>query len=914
MPHFRFHYLLLACLLLKASGGMEAQTPTATSATPSGATTGGHALPSPAVTAAPVGGSINLDGRLDEAIWSTVEPATNFRQRQPDDGQPATQRTEVRFLYDGDAIYVGAKMFDTEGGAGVRTRLVRRDQSTNSDWIEITLDTWHNHVGRTVFAVNPSGVRRDAGQASEFADPSWDPVWEAKVAIDDEGWTAEFRIPLSQLRFQPDSLQTWGLQITRTALRLNEISVWSHWTLTEVGGPPRYGHLHDLKLQQDTRRLELMPYTVGRAQFLRAGNPADPFYDRTPRDSRVGVDLRYLVTPSLTLDATINPDFGQVEVDPAVVNLSAFEVFFPERRPFFIEGGGIFGFGGFNCFFCSNVSSMSLLHTRRIGRTPQGSLPSGTDFSDRPDATSILGAAKLTGRIGGGYTIGVMNAVTGRESARFQRDETIGTHEVEPLTNYFVGRVKRDAAQGNLVIGAMGTSVTRFTDQPTLKELLPQHAEAFGVDWQARWKDRRYSFMGNLAATNVTGEPAAIERLQRSSARFFQRPDRQNGGNGLFSDAFDPSLTSLRGLGGYSRIAKEAGDWLWESAINFRTPGFEANDLAFLTRADYFWMNANLIRTFQQPTSWYRNLDLVTGGQQQYNFDGDLTDRQFQLFAGITFLNYWNINTFAIRRLTVNDDRLSRGGPVLKQPGSWFYNLNINTDNRRKLVFNINPNFTFGDEGNTSFNVSTNVRIRPAPNLDISVAPFYRRQTGTQQFVTAVADPTAADFFGTRYIFSDLDQRSLGFDTRMNLTFTPNLSLELFAQPFASSVDFSQFKEFTTTRTTAKQVFGRDVGSITPITNAAGQTTGYTIDPDASGAAQQFTVSNPDFRLQSLRGNAVLRWEYRPGSTIFLVWTRTGTETLPFTSGLSLNRELNGIFSAESDNVFMVKFTYWINR
>lgn len=874
----------------------------------------GHAVASPVARAVALPGPVTLDGRLDDAAWAAAEPATDFRQQNPDDGQPATQRTEVRFLFDAEALYIGARMYDTEGGAGIRSRLVRRDQQVEADRLEVVFDTYHNHLGRTSFAVNPSGVRYDAGQASEYTDPSWDPVWEAKTAVDDEGWTAEIRIPFSQLRFPRDSVQVWGMQIWRTASRLNEVSMWSHWGRSEFGGPQRFGHLEGLAVQRGTRRLEVLPYVVGRSQFLRPGDAANPFFDQRTTDARAGVDLKYLLTSNLTLDATINPDFGQVEVDPAVVNLSAFETFFPERRPFFIEGSGVFGFGGFNCYFCSNVSSMSLFYSRRIGRSPQGAAPSGTDYADVPDASTILGAAKVSGRTGGGWTLGMLDAVTSREHARTMTGGVPGTHEVEPLTNYFVGRVRKDLNGGNLVVGAIATSVSRFTDEASLTSRLPSHAEALGLDWNARWKNRTYSFMGNMAFTSVSGEATAIDRLQRSSARYFQRPDRAPGSNGAFSSGYDPTATSLRGWGGYGRVAKEAGNWLWEVAGNVRSQGFEANDMAFLTRADYYWMNANLFRTFNRPTSWYRQINLIAGAQQQYNFEGDLTDRQFHGFLFYQFLNYWNVNGFVIRRTEVDDDRLTRGGPVVRRVGNWFYNANLNTDSRKSLSFFLNGNYSRTDEGYVGYGTSLNAQIRPASNLSVSVAPSYNLSRSAQQYVTAVDAPGLDAFYGRRYVFADLEQRTIGFDTRVNLTMSPGLTVELYAQPFISSVHHDRFKEFAAPRTTDKRVYGEDIGTIAAVQSAGGQVTGYSIDPDGAGAQAAFTIQNPDFNLRSLRGNMVIRWEYRPGSTLFLVWTRAGSDFSPFVDDFRAGRDVDAMFAAKADNVFLLKMTYWLNR
>lgn len=884
-----------------------------------GARTGGSSGPAghagaPLVRAVTRPSPVIIDGRLDEPAWAAASPATDFRQQQPNDGQPATQRTEVRFLFDDEALYVGARMYDSEGGAGVRGRLVRRDQETDADWLDLIFDTFHNHVGRTAFSVNPSGARRDAGQASEHADASWDPVWEVRTGIDSAGWTAEIRVPFSQLRFPRDSTQTWGMQIWRNTSRLNEVSMWSYWSRNEAGGPPRFGHLEGLAIAAGTRRLELRPYVVGRSEFLRPGAPGDPFYASRGVGARAGLDVNYNLTSNLSLNATINPDFGQVEVDPAEVNLSTFETFFHERRPFFVEGSGVFGFGGFSCNFCSNVQSMSLFYSRRIGRAPQGALPAGTEYADVPPSSTILGAAKVTGRLAGGWTVGVLDAVTGRATARVHAGGAAGRQEVEPTTNYFVGRALREFRGGNLVLGAIGTSVTRWSDDPLVTGRMPRHAEALGFDWVARWQQRTYSFFGNVAMSSVTGSPQALDRIQRASARYFQRPDRDAGGNGLFSDRYDPAATSLRGWGGYARLSKEAGDWRWETAVNVRSPGFEANEIAFLTRADYLWGNANVLRVYNRPTSWYRFAAWLVGGQQQVNFDGDLTERQAQVFGRVTLHNYWDLRAFVLRRPDVSDDRLTRGGPVVRRPGSWVYQVELTTDGRRKVSLRAVPLYARGDEGAEGYQLNMQVRVRPATNLEFSVAPNYNHSENNQQYVAAVTDPQAVAFGGTRYVFADLRQLTFAFDTRLSATFTPGLTLELFAQPFISSVRHRQFKEYVAPRQAAKQVFGRDVGHIAPTTDAGGRTTGYTIDPDGAGPAAAFAVPNPDFSFRSLRGNAVLRWEYRPGATFFLVWTRTGQDQSPFTSTFDLGRDLDAMWSARTDNVFLVKMTYWLNR
>ncbi len=901
-------------LLALAAVAVAAATTVPAQAQPPQVPARGAPAPRPAVSATPIAGSVTLDGILDDAVWSGAPAATDFIQFEPDNGRPATQRTEVRFVYGTDALYIAARMYDTEGAAGVRTQLARRDGQSDGDNILFVLDTYHDHSGRTMVKVNPSGVKFDAGQASPFADPSWDPIWEVATKIDSLGWTAEMRLPFSQLRFPRDSVQTWGMQIWRYEQRLNETSMWAHWDRNENGGPQLFGHLENMRVPPRQLGVELMPYAVGSNSPARfSTGQALGAEDRTS-GWRLGGDMKALLSSSLTLDATFNPDFGQVEVDPAVVNLSAFETFFPEKRPFFVEGSGLFGFGSFNCFFCSNSSSLSLFYSRRIGRQPQGGMTAFADNVDRPDNTTILGAAKVTGRTSSGYQIGILNALTASERAF--ADDVLGdrySQEVEPLTNYFVGRVKRTMNGGNLTLGSMVTSVARRfgNDNPSLEASIPHHAEAAGLDWDVQWGNRTFNFMGSVAMSQVNGDTATVRRLQQSSARYFQRPDREERSNGLLTGGYDPTLTTMRGLAAYARVAKQQGNWLWEGATNLRTPGFEVNDLAFLQRADYVWMNTNVMRAFNEPTSWYRNLNLLAGIQQQVNFDGDLTDRQWRVSANGQLANFWNVNSFIIVKPTTDDDRLTRGGPVVRSYGWWYSQGNISTDNRKRVVLGLRPSISQGKEGGRSHSLRGDVTFKPASNLLVSVAPGYSRDQSTAQFVRRFSDPTATHFANQRIVFSDITQTTVSLDTRLAATFTPTLTLELFAQPFIATGDYENYKEFVRPRELGKHVF--DTRQITEVRGRDGAVTGYTLDPDSDAATGNFQFDNPDFNVRSLRGNAVLRWEYRPGSTLFLVWQQQRSASAPI-GEFDFSRDGDKLFGARPENTFLVKVSYWLGR
>jgi len=866
----------------------------------------------PQTRAVPRTGEVSIDGRLDEELWRTAPAATGFTQQDPNEGKPATERTEVRIAFDQEALYIGARMYDSLGARGVRTRLGRRDQNLDGDYLQLVFDTYHDHTARTVFTINPSGVKQDAGQASPYADPSWDPVYTVATRVDSAGWTAEFRIPFSQLRYPRTAVQTWGMQVWRYIERKNEIDMWSFWGKNQSGGPSRFGHVLAIQAPPPRRSVELLPYALARRSQVRPSDPDNPFEEPRENTLRVGADVKALLTSTLTLDATINPDFGQVEVDPAVVNLSAFETFFEEKRPFFIEGSGLFDFGEFNCHFCSNVSSMSLFYSRRIGRAPQGVVSGPAVFTHTPENSTILAAAKVTGRLGNGLQVGVLDAVTRSERALAlspEGDEF--TEQVEPPTNYFVGRLKRNYRSGATTLGVIGTSVNRWFDSDALEARIPGSAQALGTDWNVTWKDRTYSLIGNFAVSNVTGDSAAILRLQRSSARYFQRPDRGGGSNGLFTSRFDPSLGHLRGFGGYTRLAKDAGPWQWETAVNYRSPGFEVNDLAFLSRADYVWMNANGLRIWNTPTRHYRNLVAIGGAQQQVNFDRDLTNRDLHAYLGGQLPNYWNVSGFVIWNMASDDDRRTRGGPVVRVPGSLNYFLNVNTDSRKHMVLGTNPTYGRTSEGAVNWSANLSMRMKPRSNVELSLGPSYSVDQSRAQFVDRFADPTATNFYGDRVVFSDLEQHTLAMDTRLNWTFSPTLTLELFAQPFVATGAFDHFKEFARPRSIEKVEY--DAAQLTPIVGADGRVTGYTLDPDRNAATENFEFGNPDFNFRSLRGNAVLRWEYRPGSTLFVVWQQQRSRALPF-GDFDLSRDSRGVFDAPPDNVFVVKVSYWFGR
>ncbi|MBW7932979.1 MAG: carbohydrate binding family 9 domain-containing protein [Gemmatimonadaceae bacterium] len=906
----RWARALCASLCLAGAAGAQVPGPTATSG------------PLPSAVAVHRAAPVVVDGRLDEAAWSAATPITAFRQYQPVEGAAATLATEIRVLYDDRALYIGARLADPQGRAGIRAPRARRDQlldgsgdngafnSLTSDKLVIELDPYHNHIDDVLFEVNPAGVRGEAFNG----DDSWDPVWEVATNVDDGGWTAEMRIPYSQLRFSREAVQEWGLQIWRYVDRLNERDMWSFRRQNENGGPMFFGHLAGIVPGAQPRHLEVVPYVVGKSTHGRVA-AGDPFHSSSDQRANIGSDLKYLLTTNLTLDATINPDFGQVEVDPSVLNLSASETYYDEKRPFFVAGSSAFAFGGMSCYFCDNSSSLSAFYTRRIGRPPQlaGYASGQGTYADIPDNTTILGAAKITGRTSNGYSVGILNALTDQETARFRSAApgSEGQQMVEPLTNYFVGRVKKELRAGASSIGGILTStLRRLGDDTAASDRLRSRASAVGLDWRHTWDHRRYRWMGTLIASDVGGSAEAITATQRSSVHYFQRPDRDVIDRGFFDTRYDPNATTMRGWGMYTRVAKEDGDWLWELAQNWRSPGFEVNDLSYTSRTGFRWMNGNIVRQWVKPTRWYRNVFASAGMNQEFNWDGLRTFQDWTSYLGIEFPNYWRLRSFVIHNVPVDDDRLTRGGPVVMHDGSNFAHVQVSTDPRQRVVLDLTTRFAKGLSDGTGFwLLQPGMALKPMPSLYVQLAPSVSMSENATQYITAVADPTATTFGGARYVFGYIRTRQVSMETRVNWTFTPNLTLQLYAQPFIASGDYRHLREFAGTRTLTMLDYGRDVGTLTR--NSA--TGAYTIDPDGAGPAAAFTIGDPNFTARSLRGTAVLRWEYRPGSTIFLAWTQTRAGASS-DGTIDFSRDQSAMWRDPAQNVFVLKVNYWMGR
>jgi len=851
---------------------------------PGSGTPANHDTGAPRATAARLAGTIRIDGSLSEQQWRNAQPLSQFTQLDPQEGKPATEKSDIRILYDDDALYIGAMLYDRQD---VRGRLGRRDMDmTASDWLTVILDTNHDHRTAVGFEVNPLGVRRDQTRSPSNEDDSWEPVWEAETSVSDSGWVAELRIPFSQLRFTGRSNLQWGLQVERQIARNQEFSVWSFTPRDQPGGIPRFGHLAGLSDLASGRRLEIMPYVVTRAENVdRGGNP---FRNDREASADAGLDLKYRVTSNMTLDATVNPDFGQVEVDPAVINLSAFETFFPERRPFFIEGSELFNFG--------TDGTNSVFYSRRIGRLPSLAPPYAE--RDVPDATGILGAAKLTGRTAGGWAMGILDAVTGREEARFRTpDGENGRIVAEPTTNYLAGRLRREGRGGQTAVGTFLGAVNRGDLEGDLDAVLRKSAYTGGADFFHQWGQRTWTLQGFAAASHVRGDPAVMIRTQLLPYHYFQRPDADH-------LELDSSAKSLTGFAGSVGVSKRIGrHWFWSSNVNTTSPDYEVSDLGFQRRADRVDLQVNGNYNETRPGR-FRRYSVSWTGLVEHNYDWKNISNRVFLNGYLQFLNYWSANTsLSVGVPGTVDDRLTRGGPSAYRPGYFSAFTSVSSDPRRALVANLGNYTQVGPGEGSNFNVFANLQVKPLPNLEVSLGPSLSFDKSEAQFLARVADPAASRTYGARYVFADVDQTTLSLDTRINYTFSPSLSLQVFAQPFVATGDFGPAKEFAEPGEFDFLVYGRDVGEIAD---------GRIYPNGAQNPAVSFAVPQADFNIGSLRGNAVVRWEWRPGSTMYFAWQQTRSDFRPL-GDFEFGRDVDSLFGAAPDNIFLVKVSYWLN-
>jgi len=814
-------------------------------------------------------GALRVNGAVSDEVWRTAQPIDAFVQREPEDGGKPSERTEFRVAYSATTLFVQVHAYDRQPDRIV-SYLTRRDQYSPCDWIRVIVDSYHDRRTAYEFAVNPSGVKMDRYWFSDSnSDDSWDAVWDVSVSRDPTGWSAEFRIPFSQLRFHAGEDKTFGFAVVREIGRLNETSTWPLLSRKATGYVSSFGDLGGLSIAASPKKLELLPYTL--ASMTTQPTDGNPLVSAASPGGAIGLDLKYALTPGLTLTASVNPDFGQVEADPAVVNLSAFETYFNERRPFFVEGSGNFSFD----MDCNDGACSGMFYSRRIGRPPQGTgiLPSGDGvYTDVPANTKILGAAKVTGRVGA-YAVGVMQAVTGRAGATVQNGPFVNETTVEPEASYSVGRVRREF-KNQSSIGMMLTQTFRQSHDSVV-DTLPSSATTGGVDWDLRFKSK-YALRGYWAGSLVSGDAAAIAALQQDSRHYYQRPDLQ-------SAVFDPTRTSLSGDSATIAINKIGGEFVhFNFNYGYKSPGFDVNDVGFLRRADTRSNGSWVQLRSDRPNRWFRSRMINFNQYAMWNGDGDLISNGGNINAHATFINNWSIGGgFNVNGLGL-DDRVTRGGPAVYQENSngvWYY---VNGDNRKRVTVNYFGSYFVDPHGSLGMDVNPEVTFRPMPALLFSTGIRFNRNITDTQWVGQVTDTA------NHYVFAHLDQTTAAMTARFNYTMTPTLSLQLYAEPFMSAGDYNQYRQIAQPR--AIDYYDR----FSP----------YGYDIASNG--------DPNFNVKSFRTTNVLRWEYKPGSQLFVVWQQARQNDVA-PGGFALGRDFRGIFAVPAQNVFLVKISYWLN-
>ena len=835
-----------------------------------------------------------IDGILNDASWELAEWTGDYIEWQPDENTPPSQQTKFKIIYDTSSLYVAFRCYDTEPDK-IEQRLSRRD-GFSGDWVEINIDSYYDKRTSFSFTITAAGVKGDelVSNNGNNWDSSWNPIWYAKTNTDEEGWTAEIRIPLSQIKFSGAADQVWGLQSTRRFFREEERSLWQRVPRDAPGWVSEFGELHGLKNLSPQKQLEIQPYTVFQWE-THEPEEGNPFRDGTEGKIPVGLDAKIGVTNDLTLDLTINPDFGQVEADPSAIALDGFQIFFREQRPFFIENKNIFNYPLSRSQAGNTFGFDNVFYSRRIGRDPQGSPDlADNEFTSIPTNTTILGAAKFSGKTKNGWSIGILESITAKEYAEIDNDGERREELVEPLSNYFVGRLQKDFNDRNTYIGGIFTATNRESLPESLNFL---HTDAFsgGLDFKHQWNDRDWYIGGNFVWSHVRGSEEAITATQESIAHLFQRIDATH-------VAVDSSRTSLTGTNGNLQIGKVGdGRWKFETGGTWRSPELELNDIGFQRQADdirhYTWVGYRTLK----PDKVFRTVGLNYNHWSVWDFGGNHNSLRFNVNSWANFKNNWFANIGFNYAPLQYDNFALRGGPRLRLSPEYSFWNGVESDSRKKLSFGIFHNGQWAvDNSYARYNIETGLNYQPTNALRISAWPQWGINNDQLQFIDnleANGEP--------RYLNGTIAQRTFSMSFRLNYTINPNLSIQYWGQPFISKGNYSEFKHVS--NPLAKDFANR----ITPYSEAQINLVDniYFVDDNLDGNPD-FSFENPDFSVVQFRSNLVIRWEYKPGSELFFVWSQDIAQSGDPMQSLSDGLQDNLFNGERPTNIFLIKATY----
>ncbi|HET8654438.1 MAG TPA: DUF5916 domain-containing protein [Longimicrobiaceae bacterium] len=843
-----------------------------------------------------VGPPPRIDGHLTDPAWQQGDWAGHYTQQNPVEGGKPSEETELKILYDEKYIYVAIRAYDDM--EKIARYAARRDAIAGSgDIVGVCFDSYFDHRAGFEFDISSAGSKTDLVLSNEGWDVTWDAVWDGKVAYEPDAWTAEFRIPLGQLRYGPQDEQVWGMHAWRWIDRLQEEDQWNLIPRTGTGRLYNFGELHGIRGLGPRRRIELLPHVVAQAESLppEAGNP---YVGDTRGKAAVGLDAKIGLSSNFTLDGAVNPDFGQVEADPSVVNLTAFETFYEEKRPFFLEGKRIFTLGLPGSAVAGDQSGTlqgdQMFYSRRIGAAPttRPAVAEGA-FVQMPAATSIISAAKVTGETRNGLSVGLLQSVTRNGYADVSLDGVGSRIPVAPTTNYLVGRLQQNWDDGNTIAGGMITSTHRWLPGDGALRRLPTDAVTAAVDGTRFLSNRSYVVEGKLFFSRLTGDTAAILALQTDPVHYYQRPDADYLG-------VNTGATSLPGHGGTLRVARYGNSkWLWSESARWMSPGLELNDLGYLQQADVILNQAELGFTETEPRGAFRSYGFSVSREDSWDFGALKTGGTTGLDGSATFRNLWGVSGDLQLVEPPIDTRLLRGGPAMRTSGFVSARAGVNSDPSKPVSVSLSAERHFAFEGGGSDAVvSTEVGLRPAGALNLSTNAFWEHNVDDLQYVT-----TARAGGTDRYLLGRLDQRTLGLTFRANYVITPDLTIQYYGSPFVSSGRYGRFKRATSPR--AREYADRlhvlapsEIGYVE-------QANAYRVDEGSTS----YTFADPDFDFRQFRSNLVARWELRPGAALYVVWSQDRTDSAALRR--SLTSGLDALRSAPAANVLLVKLSYW---
>ena len=837
-----------------------------------------------------------IDGRLEDVAWCGAAPAGDFVQSRPAPGALATLPSIARVLYDDDAVYVGVRLFDPHPDS-IEAPYPRRDDEVTSDWVFVELDTRFDRRSGFSFGLNPRGVQVDGTWWDDVTyDPAWNGVWQGAALMDSLGWTAEFRIPFGELalsRGTPGSPLTWGLNVYRTTPHRGETSNWSPRLPTVTGIVSRFNLLQGLTAPPRGTRVEAVPYGA-------LTGVHDPFAASDGVKPRLGADVRVRPSPSTNLLVSLHPDFGQVEADPSQVNLTTFETFLPEQRPLFVEGADVFQFGAALPFASRGTSfaEESPFYSRRIGRAPQVGMPAGLRSPDLPGATTVLGAARFSARTASGWSGGLFHAWTDSEHGNaVDSGGRRRSSQLEPLTSYSVARATREAGDGASALGVMATVVDRLSLSARVDSQLPRRAFVIGTD--ARWRRRQYELTGFGLVSRVEGSPPAIALLRSQPRHGYNRATIA----GPVGAPPDTAHRALTGVGAQARLARLEGRLQWSVAGRVVSRGFETNDAGFQRNADWLLVTGDWQYQVYRPGRWLRRWSVGSSGLGVgWTTAGGRRAGVANLRLAGDLRGYWGGSLTLGHEFEAVDPEMLRGGPALLLAGRdrWGFHLYSDTRRASQLTLDLTGEREPGS-GSHSLSVTPGASAFVTDRLQLGIIPQISLGREGWQYVGQPVDLSGR----VRYLLGRLDQRTVSLTTRATYAFSPHLTLQWYAQAFLGSGRYAGFAEVRAPKALRAADRVRDV---TPDRLGRDPATGdYRID---AGSDTTVTFPDPAFSERALHLSLLFRWEFLPGSTLFLVWTqeRSDEAVAPF----HLGRDLDRLASAAPVNALQLKVSYWL--